>query len=302
MEVADERVTCPPDFDGAATASVAKAVGRDLIGRQNEVGDPPFPQPRLHSALAEEVANPTKVRRAEDKLLGMPGWPRQLAGEGFPAVDGELGRAAPSGENRMVVLRRRQHFVVEAGAVVGAQKRPGRGVGKSQVEQRLVAAALVELSRRAARPDRFADPAHASVLAVVLAEEVAPSHDDPGRVAAELFHIHELDLSDLAVEVAANEIEVCFRHRDEDRLPGLEALAKEGHGSSQQLIAVAVEQRLMAKAIRVPGRAAHSFKSRRLQRRSTRYVFRSIERPPSEASRSAWSTSVRRACWSMNSS
>ena len=59
----------------------------------------------------------------------------------------------------------RHDLVVQATVVVGAQQPPVAHTGEGEVQQRLVAVALVDLGGRPSRPDRLADAAHRPVAA-----------------------------------------------------------------------------------------------------------------------------------------
>src|SRR5436305_2079350 len=85
-----------------------------------------------------------------------------------------------------------EHLVGESRAVVRAEQRaacPGAG-RESEVEQVLVALALVDLGGVATGPDRFADaPSRAAGLG---GEKVAPEGNNPSRVAPDLLDRDEI--------------------------------------------------------------------------------------------------------------
>src|SRR3954452_23152597 len=82
-----------------------------------------------------------------------------------------------------------KYLVWQHRAVIRAKQR-GAGEGRhGEVEQVLVTLALIDLSGRAARPNRFTDPARVSTGS--SAEEVAPKGNDPRRVAPNLLDRNE---------------------------------------------------------------------------------------------------------------
>src|SRR5207344_2466171 len=97
------------------------------------------------------------------------------------------------GQVGMAVRGRLQHLVLERAEVVGAEQRPGQPAAEGDVEQGLVALALVDLDGAAPGPDRFADAAGPAAVGDVFVDELAPGGNDPGGVVAELLNGGETD-------------------------------------------------------------------------------------------------------------
>jgi hypothetical protein len=203
-------------------------------------------------------SRPIACARAAAKRRASPSpWPskdrlgRQLALERRRIRPGvRLAGADPVGlEKQWVgVPGAGEHPLVEATGVVRAEQRERALGGEGEIQQRLVAPALVQLRGAAAGPDRFTDPAQPAPIGPVLADEVAPGGDDPRRVPAQLLHIGEADPLAATVQRVAQRVEPRPRCRDQNRLVGLEALPDERHRAGQELIGVGVEERLVPKA------------------------------------------------------
>ena len=183
-------------------AAVGDAVGGQLAGGDDEVGGVGGAEAgSLGGALdpAPHLGEPAAIE-LED--LGAGGPPAQLTGEAVAPGDVFAAALADAvaADRAVGVGDLLQHFVAEGAAVVGAEQRPGRGRREGDVEQRLVALALVDLGGLAPGPDRFADAAHRPAAALV--DELAPEGDDPGRVAAQLLHRGKADRGRIGAQLA----------------------------------------------------------------------------------------------------
>ena len=110
-----------------------------------------------------------------------------------------------------------------------------------------MAHALFELGRAAACPDRFADPAHATIGGQMRVDEIVPRRDDPRGVAPEIFHVDELDALGLAVELAPQQIQAGRRHGHEHGLLRLEPCMQKRDRAREQLVGVGIKERLVLK-------------------------------------------------------
>ena len=116
-------------------------------------------------------------------------------------------------------------------------------VREGEIEERLVALALDQLSRPALGPDRLADAADRT--APVLVCELAPRGDDAGGVGPHLRHVGEVHKVGLAAELGPQRLDLGCRQHGQRRLSGLRALAQERGGALQELLVVRVEERLV---------------------------------------------------------
>ena len=102
---------------------------------------------------------------------------------------------------RMIPAGFLDHSFIERDRVVRAHE-PEVGIGKGEVQERLVTLALGHLVGAPARPDRLADPANRPIVDRVGGEEVLPGRDDPGRVHADFTHVREQDVFGITAELA----------------------------------------------------------------------------------------------------
>jgi hypothetical protein len=225
------RVPAPPPW---ATLFEVAGVG---VGQPGSFGGALDPAPH--------VAQPAAIER-EDFDIGRP--VDQLPGEAI--AGGAVFAAAlahPALVHRAVgagdLL---QHFVAEGAAVVGAKQRPSRRRREGDVEQRLVALALVDLGRLAPRPDRFADAANRAAFAFV--EEATPEGDDPGRVAAQLLHVGEANSRRIGAELGFEQRRLGPGNGDERRFARFQSATQERHGAGQEALGILVDQRLVPEA------------------------------------------------------
>jgi hypothetical protein len=236
-----------PEAQRPLAAPVHDAVGGQLAGGGDQVGH----FQRLHPDPLGGGRHPP----ADLRQLGQPeaegprrrGRRRQPAGE---AVGGGVeGRAllhppvvdeVAVGDGDLL-----QHLVAEGAGVVGAEQRPGGAGREGDVEQGLVALALIQRRGAAGRPDRFADAAGGAAAAFV--DELAPEGDDPGGVAAQLPHVDEADALRVLAELAFEQLRLVRPDRDQGRFPGLESGSQKGDRARQVPVGVLVDQGLVLK-------------------------------------------------------
>jgi hypothetical protein len=115
---------------------------------------------------------------------------------------------------------------------------------EGEIEQVLVALALVDLGVLAAWPDRFADAARPSAGGLAV-EKIAPKGDESRRVAPELLDRDEAQPIHSGSQLSLEQLGVGLPHRHQSRLARLEGGGEEGNGGGEELGRIGVDQRLM---------------------------------------------------------
>ena len=233
----------PPWRTLLAASSLAARTRSALRARESSAA--------AHSAAASSRRSPRPPwsKASSRALVGAAGeGPRERVRRGVQlAALAVRAAAALPGEIWVAARRLLQHLVLEQAEVVGAEQRPGRHPPEGDVEQRLVALALVDLGGGAAGPDRFADAAPLPARGDVLVDELAPGGDDARGVAPERFHVGEGDPLGVRTQLAPQQLRSLRSDRDQRRLLGLQRAHHEGHRSRQEALVAVVEHHFVAK-------------------------------------------------------
>ena len=162
LDLADQLAVRLPGSRQPAPAGVADRVRGKLVDRQGQVLRPLGSQPGRLALAGREAADGPEVGFGEADLGRGGAGRRQLAVErpGEPSCT-RIGVAGGAGtrfaELGVGAAGACDHLRIEACTVIRAAQPEALGVGEGQVEQGLVATALLDLSGVAAGPDRLAD-------------------------------------------------------------------------------------------------------------------------------------------------
>jgi hypothetical protein len=185
---------------------MAQAVRRNLVHRQEQVLGSPGRKAGIACPQMHVLAQRRQGRSFEVELLG----PRDRLGQRLAersrrqletAVAVAFGMDPVMAQHRMAAERLVEDLRVERLRVVGTHEPERGGAEECQVEQRLVALALSQLSRALVRTDRLPDSPHGRAGVGTLRNELLPCLDDAGGVAANLGHVGELHLFRVAAEL-----------------------------------------------------------------------------------------------------
>jgi hypothetical protein len=230
---------------------VHERVRHRLVDREDGVGDAFGRDPGGERSHAHELASRPQVHvRDENDVVGVERWRRQRIGERVRHLVGlQVGGAGAGAggvdDPGMVAKRVVEDGAVERRGVVRAQQPERRAAVEGAIEERLVVGALGQLVGVPSHPDRLADPVDALGVRV-LADEVTPDRDQPGRIATDLPHVRELDRRRCFAETVAQEVDLGLGDGDHHRVARLDRVVDERAGGAQELVLAVVEERLVA--------------------------------------------------------
>jgi hypothetical protein len=222
----DQRPRFAPEPRSAVTAAMADAVGGKLAGGEDEIGGALAGEARGFGLRGDQPAEVMQALTAKGELAGTRRAGLETTGEGIgravqlaalavgaaTAIRGQVG----------VALRcRLQHLVLERGDVVWTEQRPSGAATEGDVEQGLVALALVNLDGAAAGPDRFADAAGPGAGGDVLIDELAPGGNDQGGVMPERLHVGEAHSLGVGAQFPLQQLDLPCANCDQRRFAGL---------------------------------------------------------------------------------
>src|SRR6478752_2587599 len=136
-----------------------------------------------------------------------------------------------------------QRFPSQRTGVVGAKQGPRRPRREGDVEQRLMALALVQSRRAASSPNWFAYAPHRA--AAVLVDESPPQRDDPGGISPDLLHVEEADSLAIPPQLTLQQLDLRWPDRDQRRFACLKRIPQKRDRARQVLVVALVDQGLV---------------------------------------------------------
>ena len=152
------------------------------------------------------------------------------------------------GDQRVTLVRRSDHVVVESLHVVWAQKAPRLTAIEGEVEQGLVALALGQLLVAALRPDRFPDAPYGAAVECTLIQEAAPTRNDARRIAAQHVHVRELDARGIVSQRLLQQLDSVAGDSHKHGFLAGKRLADERQRAAEEPLIARIEKCQVAKA------------------------------------------------------